>query len=113
MSLPAVPLAGVAMVAGCAVIEGFAQVFFKKSALAGARGRPWVLLGAAFFTAEVLLYTNALRFVDLSIAYPLGALSFVAVALLSQWFLRERIDRNRWTGVLLILAGAALVVVRG
>jgi uncharacterized membrane protein len=44
-----------------------------------------------------------------SIAFPLGSLSFVAVTFLSQCLLRERVDRTRWVGVVLILLGASLV----
>ena len=44
-----------------------------------------------------------------STAYPLGALSFVVVALLSRWLLREIITPVRWMGVGLIMAGCALI----
>lgn len=109
----AVSMVGVLLVAVCSVVEGLAQVFYKKSSLAEAGKRRWVVYGTLLFAVEAALYTVALRFLDLSIAYPLGALSFVAVTLFSQWMLRERINGRRWTGVLLILAGAAMVVMHG
>jgi len=103
----AVPLVGVLLVVVCCAIEGFAQVFYKK----GARGRRrFVVYGTSLFALEAVLYTVALRYLDLSTAYPLGSLSFVSVTLLSQWLLRERVTPTRWVGILLILAGAALVV---
>ena len=108
-----VPMVGVVLVAVCAAFEGLAQVCYKKAAHALSRKTAWVLGGTGLFAVEAALYTLALRFLDLSIAYPLGALSFVAVALLSHALLRERISPSRWIGVLLILAGAAMVVLHG
>jgi len=50
-----------------------------------------------------------LRSLSVGIAYPIGALSFVFVTLLSQWWLGERVDLTRWAGVLLIILGTACV----
>lgn len=103
---------GVLLVVFCTVIEGFGQVFLKKSALAGGTVRLWFGLGVALFVAEALLYTGALRLLAVSTAYPIGSLSFVAVTVLSHWLLRERITPARWIGVALILVGAGLVASR-
>ena len=62
------------------------------------------------FVAETLMYTGALTFLDVSTAYPIGSLSFVAVTVLSHFILGERVTRHRWIGVGLILLGASLVV---
>jgi drug/metabolite transporter (DMT)-like permease len=102
---------GIILVIAATVIEGFAQVFLKKAALSPAKWA-WRGVGFAFFGLETVVYTWALRFVAVSIAFPLGSLSFVAVTFLSQFLLRERVDRTRWIGVLLILAGASLVAGR-
>ncbi|HVI52403.1 MAG TPA: EamA family transporter [Candidatus Sulfotelmatobacter sp.] len=109
----AVSLVGVLLVVVCSAIEGFAQVYYKKASHAGRGGRRWVVYGTSLFGLEAVLYTVALRFLDLSTAYPLGSLSFVSVTLLSQWMLRERVIARRWIGVLLILVGAAMVVMHG
>lgn len=101
---------GVLLVLLCTVIEGFAQTFLKKSSLAVAGKRLWISLGIGLFVAEALLYTGALQFLDVSTAYPIGSLSFVAVTILSQWLLAEKVSRTRWLGVGLIIIGAGLVV---
>jgi len=100
---------GILLVVLCTIVEGFAQVFLKKSALAATSARIWLVLGVAFFLTEALLYTGALRLLDVSTAYLIGSLSFVAVTVLSKWLLHERVTRTRWLGVGLILIGAALV----
>lgn len=104
---------GVLLVVACAAIEGCAQVCLKKAALATAGKRAWTLAGVAIFGLEAALYTVALHLLDVSVAYPLGALSFVSVILFSRWLLREQIDRGRWAGVGLILVGCALVAAQG
>ena len=104
---PAPP--GIVLVLLCSVIEGVAQVCLKRSALAALGKSAWIALGLAFFAAEALLYTAALQTLEVSVAYPLGALSFISVALFSHWLLKESIDRRRWLGLTLILVGCAIV----
>lgn len=100
---------GILLVLVATAIEGFAQVFLKKAAQVQAGKGAWRVLGFACFGLETLLYTWSLRYLAVSIAFPLGSLSFVAVTFLSQCLLRERVDRLRWIGVVLILLGASLV----
>lgn len=100
---------GITLVVVCSVIEGYAQVCLKKSALAAVGKSRWIAVALGFFVAEALLYTAALHSLDVSTAYPVGALSFVSVMLFSHWLLRESIDRRRWLGFGLILVGCALV----
>ncbi|MBF0425476.1 MAG: EamA family transporter [Magnetococcales bacterium] len=100
---------GIVLVVFCAAIEGLAQVCLKKSALAAARFSPWLLLGLFLFGLEAVLYSGALRVLEVSVAYPVGALSFVAVILFSRGLLGEGVDRRRWRGVGWILVGCILV----
>ena len=103
---------GILLVLAATAIEGFAQVFLKKASQVRSRKTAWRVLGFACFGVETLVYTWSLRFLAVSIAFPLGSLSFVAVTFLSQFLLRERVDRMRWIGVGLILLGASLVAGR-
>ena len=111
MTIPlSAPLAGIVLVLLSSAIEGFAQVCLKRSADLSAGKLRWLSLGIVLFVFEALLYTGALQSLDISTAYPLGALSFVSVTLFSRWLLKESIDRKRWLGLGLIVCGAALVV---
>jgi drug/metabolite transporter (DMT)-like permease len=101
---------GVMLVLICAFIEGLAQIFLKKSVLASGRGFFWVMAGAVLFMLQAVIYAGALWFLDLSVAFPVSSLSFVAVVVLSQWLLQETVSRMRWIGVGLILIGTSLVV---
>jgi drug/metabolite transporter (DMT)-like permease len=100
---------GMALVVVCGILEGIAQVFFKKSALAAARKSFWVASGIVFFVAQAILYTGALQFVEVSTALPVTSVGFVIVAVLSQRFLGEPVSGARWIGIGLIVAGVALL----
>lgn len=102
-------LAGVLLVVLCAIIEGVAQLCFKKSALAVARKHLWVAAGVALFLLQALIYTGALRLIEVSTAFPIYSVGFVVVASLSQRFLAEPVTRTRWAGVVLITLGVALL----
>ena len=101
---------GVFLVVVSTMVEGFGQVFLKKSALEIARRRFWILLGVVILSIEVVLYSGALHFLAVSTAFPLTSLSFVMVTVLSHWLLGEIITPKRWLGVGLILIGTTLIV---
>lgn len=69
----------------------------------------WMAIGAICFVSEALLYTVALRFLDLSVAFPAGSLTFVGVVLLSWLWLGESVGPRRWTGMGLITIGTVLL----
>jgi drug/metabolite transporter (DMT)-like permease len=101
---------GVLLVVVSTMVEGFGQIFLKKSGLDAARRRFWIMLGVAVLIVEVLLYSGALRFLAVSTAFPITSLSFVMVTILSRWLLGERVTPLRWAGVGLILIGTSLIV---
>ena len=63
-----------------------------------------ILLGIFFF-----LYLAALSWADLSFVLPLTALSYVFVALLAKFLLREDVSWYRWAGTMVIIVGITLV----
>lgn len=70
---------------------------------------PSILLGvffqALFFACLLILMSKS----DISFLWPLTALSFVFATFAAIWFLHERVSNVRWLGVILIMAGAALI----
>jgi len=63
------------------------------------------LLETCFF--GVLLYLLSVR--DVSLIWPLTALGFVLTALAARMVRHEEVSALRWTGVVVIVIGAALV----
>ncbi len=66
-------------------------------------------LGITLFVVEAVLWTMALRLLDVSLAFPAGSLCFVFVVVLSRVWLQEKISAARWIGVSLILGGVVLI----
>jgi undecaprenyl phosphate-alpha-L-ara4N flippase subunit ArnE len=120
---------GLIAILAAVVVESLAQLFLKigsseggPALAAGAwhrlagihalRGKtPWIGAGLAAYGLEIVLYSIALHFLDVSVAFPLGSLCFVGVAILSKVALGETVSRIRWTGIVLILAGTAFIAV--
>jgi multidrug transporter EmrE-like cation transporter len=104
---------GMLLVLVCTAVEALAQISLKQSTRRPQRRPYWLALGVTLFGAEALLYTAALQRLDVSVAYALGALSFVMVALGSAALLGESLPRSRWLGIICILAGCASLAARG
>ena len=96
------PVLGILLVIACALLEGLGQVLLKKSMLPSVRWFIWISAGVAVLAVEALVYTAALKFLSAGVAFAISSLNLIAIALLSQWILRERITRTRWIGVALI-----------
>jgi drug/metabolite transporter (DMT)-like permease len=114
-------LVGLCYVTFAVLFEALGQLSFKvgaESASAqnntlGLLRSVWrqraVVLGVAFFAVEAVLWTTALRLLDVSLAFPAGSLCFVFVVVLSRLWLHEQISYERWIGVSLILGGVVLI----
>ncbi len=69
-----------------------------------------LLLGMAFFGANLVCYAYALSKMKLSIAYPIMmSMSFGIVIAASAFYLKEIMTREQIFGLFLILAGVILV----
>ena len=120
-------LTGIFVLVAAVTVESFAQMFLKIGAAGGpgilaercrrcigripfsSSAASWIALGVIAYGLEIFLYTLALHFLDVSVAFPLGSLCFVGVALLSRVFLGEAVGRIRWLGVACILVGTVFV----
>jgi uncharacterized membrane protein len=106
----------------CAVIVVFSNVFgnffMKRGMPAELAGpleyitvlfRPWVSLGVALLVVWMLCRMALLSWADLSYVLPVTSIGYVLVALLGRAMLHEQITNRRWAGIVLIVAGVALV----
>jgi undecaprenyl phosphate-alpha-L-ara4N flippase subunit ArnE len=105
-------LLGVAFVLCSTLLEAIGQLSLKSSATAsdGSRRKfTWFAAGVGCLALEAVVWSCVLRLLEVSIAFPMSSLTFVVVTLLSALYLRERVNRQRWLGVGLILGGTAMV----
>ena len=108
----ATPLAGYGLVICSTTIEAFGQMALKKTATTkGSDGIKFGWLSAAMgcYVVEALVWTLVLQCLNVSIAYPMGSLSFVMIVLMSKLILQEKVQKERWLGVALILCGTAML----
>ncbi len=69
----------------------------------------WIILGISLMVFNTLIWVRVLSSVDLSIAYPLYATSYIFAAMWSIIIFRERIPVRRWIGILVIILGVYVV----
>lgn len=103
---------GILLVVLSALLEGLGQVFLKKSVLTKVRWFLWISAGVVVLALQALVYTEALKLLDVSVAFTILSLNLIAITVLSHWVLREQVTRTRWIGVGLIFVGVALVMAR-
>ena len=106
-------LVGILLVLVCAAVEGLAQICLKQSTRHPGRRANWIAAGVGLFVVEALLYTAALQRLEVSVAYSLGAMSFVFVALGAAWLLGEALPMTRRIGIACIVAGCAVLASGG
>ena len=71
--------------------------------------QPWVSLGVFLLVLWLLARMALLSWADLSYVLPVTSVGYVLVALTGKILLHEAISAKRWAGILLIVAGVALV----
>jgi drug/metabolite transporter (DMT)-like permease len=87
---------------------------FRPAALVGVALRAvrvsWTWVGLGLMTLAFLALLAVLAIENVSFVVPVTALSYAVGALGGRLFLRERVTRARWTGVLLVCIGVTLVL---
>jgi len=86
-----------------------ASVWIKTAAMVFS---PMVMLGLALYGVGTVFWLFALRQLDLSLAYPFVAMSFVMVAGSGMLLLGEPFQPSRVIGLVLIVVGL-LIMARG
>ena len=71
--------------------------------------QPWAALGVVLLITWMLSRMTLLSWADLSYVLPVTSIGYVLVAIEGKLFLHEEIDWKRWAGIVLIMAGVALV----
>ena len=78
-------------------------------ALLAALRTPWIVTGILLLLVWIACYMTALSWADLTFVLPATSLGYVAVAILSRFWLHEQISLSRWLGIGLITAGVGFV----
>lgn len=104
------------LVLGCTVLGAAAQILFKFGLKLMPQASPLAVLtnlplmaGLTLYGASTLLLVLALREGELSLLYPVISLTYAWVAALSVLWLGEQMDALKAAGILVIIAGVALL----
>jgi drug/metabolite transporter (DMT)-like permease len=73
-------------------------------------GMPVIWLGFILMGLCLLLWLMALAGSDLSVVFPLGSMQYILILIGSRLFLKEKIDRMKLIGTLLVVIGIITIV---
>jgi bacterial/archaeal transporter family protein len=79
----------------------------RRFARALVQGEMW--MGVGLMVLAFLSFITVLSWTDVSFAAPATAANYIVGALGAKLLLKERVTSMRWTGMLLVAAGVALV----
>ena len=68
-----------------------------------------LILGLLIYVFTSVLFIIALRGGPLSVLYPITSLTYIWIGFLSVKFLKEKMNRFKWTGIVFIIIGVILI----
>ena len=68
-----------------------------------------IVSGAALYVCSAITFILVLKITDLSIAYPMSSMAYIFITILSYYFLKEKMNRYKIIGIVLIIMGVVLV----
>lgn len=90
--------------------------FFKRCSARGLKLSLYFIInlgiGGTLYVAGAVLNIWLLKLLPYTIVYPLTAVTYIWTLIFSYFFLSEKINRRKVFGVLLIILGACLLVVK-
>ncbi|MEM4244896.1 MAG: EamA family transporter [Candidatus Nanoarchaeia archaeon] len=69
----------------------------------------YIIVGGIVFVASLALWLVVLSKLDVSYAYPIVSINYVAIALASKLFFKETVSKLRWVSIFIICFGVVLV----
>jgi len=105
----------VGLVITATLIGAFGPILLKKassrklSSVSSLMKNYHLMGGVTLYGIGTLLFIPALKGGDLSVLYPIVALTYIWVSLLSVKFLGERMNRMKWVGIFLIIFGVSFI----
>lgn len=109
------PLSSILVVLFATFVGSFGAVFMKTGSRRLKGGLKYLILnpplaaGVCFFLLSSVFYTLAIRHGELTVLYPLVALSNLWTMIWGRVFFKEPFTRGKLTGIALILAGAVCI----
>ncbi len=71
---------------------------------------PWIVAGIGLYVIATVISIYLLKQLPLSVVYPMQSMAYVVAVIVAILVFHEHVSIIRWTGVIVILAGVALIV---
>lgn len=103
------------MVMFCTGLTAFAQLMLKIGSadlafnISALLTNVPLVIGASVYVFSSFIFITALKYGELSVLYPIFALSYIWVNLLSANYLGEALNLFKWIGIGFILLGVWLI----
>ena len=97
----------------CVLSDTVEHVLYRMAGHHPKRYFAFVAPAVGLYVLTLLCWLRLLNGAKLGLAIPFMALSHVTVALAGRVLFRERVDAKRWGGILLVIAGVALLGYEG
>ncbi len=81
---------------------GFNLDFFRKYKF---------YLAVFIYIISVILFVYGLKLAEVSVLYPLTSLSYIWVIIFSVLILKEKMNLNKWLGVIFIITGVIIMTI--
>ena len=69
----------------------------------------YLIGGTLLYMLGTVIFITALRGGELSILYPLVSVTYIWVSFLSIKFLKEKMNKYKWIGIILIIIGVSFI----
>jgi drug/metabolite transporter (DMT)-like permease len=80
-----------------------------KQTLTALFSRPLLLVSVLCLAVSFFAFLKLLAIAPLSFSVPITGSTYIADALLAKYVLKERVNKRRWAGIVLITAGILLI----
>lgn len=97
------------------VIGSFGAIYLKKGSakynisVSGFFMNPNFVFGGFLYLVSIFVFIFALRYEKVSILYPVIAMAYIWISLLSVFILKEKMNVWKWAGILLIIIGITFI----
>lgn len=111
----ATKLWAIGVVLFCTLLTSTAQIFYKFAAeklsfnVLSIITNVNLLMGMLLYAVGGILIILSFRGGEVSVLYPIVAMSYIWVSFLSIYFLGETINLYKWIGIITIVSGIALI----
>ncbi|MFC1769017.1 EamA family transporter [Nanoarchaeota archaeon] len=68
-----------------------------------------VIIGGFLYVISTVMFIFALRYGELSVLYPFASTTYIWVTILSMHFLNEKMNWEKWMGIVFIILGVSII----